>query len=692
MFTVIWRSLALLAASVFCAFGQADWPTWAGGPQGTRYSSLSQINRDNVGQLQVAWTYDTEDAFAGSEIECTPIVVNGVLYATTPKARLFALNAATGKELWSFDPAAGRRVGKYRLRGIAYSDGKIYFPFQQFLYAIDAATGKPVAGFGNAGRIDLRRDLGRDYRELSVSMTSPVAVYKDLVIAGSIVSETLPSAPGDIRAYDARTGALRWTFHTIPHPGEPGYESWPKDAWTFIGGANNWTGMTVDADRGLVFVPTGSAAFDFFGANRAGDNLYANSLLALDAATGKRVWHFQTVRHDIWDRDLPAPPALVRVMRDGKAVDAVAQTTKSGFVYVFDRATGKPLFPVESRRYPASDAPGERAAATQPLPVQPPPFARQRLTEDLLTDRTPEAHAEVLERFRKLRSAGQFAPPSLEGTIVFPGFDGGAEWGGAAFDAQTGLLYVNANEMAWVLRLVERKANASASSTSGKELYAAQCASCHRPDRRGSPPEFPSLEKIADNMTETEVLGVVRQGAGRMPSFASLPADQLRAVVRFVYYGVDASALASAASPGDQRFGIDGYNKFLDRDGYPAVKPPWGTLSAVDLNAGKIAWQVPLGEYPELSLKNTGSENYGGPVVTAGGLVFIAATNFDNKIRAFDKATGKLLWESRLPAAGNATPAVFEVNGREYITIACGGGKSKMPPGGSYVTFVLPQP
>ncbi len=446
--------------------------------------------------------------------------------------------------------------------------------------------------------------------------------------------------------------------------------------------------------RGIVFVPTGSAAFDFYGANRVGDDLLANSLIALKAETGERIWDFQTVRHDLWDRDLPTPPALVTIKHDGKRVDAAAQITKSGWVYVFDRETGKPLFPVEYHKYPPSDMDGEVAADTQPLPVKPPPFARQMLSADILTERTPQAHESVLQRFQKLRSAGQFVPPSLNGTIIFPGLDGGGEWGGPAFDPQTGYLYVNSNEMAWVLKL--DPVDLSAKASSGRQSYLNNCASCHRADMKGTPPEFPSLVNIGNKLTENEVEEMIRQGGGRMPSFARLPSREIDAIMRYVVYGEDTAVKAAdnKPSPIDLKYRFDGYNKFLDPDGYPAMQPPWGTLNAINLNTGEFVWKIPFGEYPELArqgLQNTGSENYGGGVVTAGGLFFIGATVYDKKMHAFDKSTGQLLWQTLLPAAGNATPAVYEVNGKEYIAIACGGGKSKKdPPGGTYVAFALP--
>ncbi|HYM09763.1 MAG TPA: PQQ-binding-like beta-propeller repeat protein, partial [Bryobacterales bacterium] len=439
--------------------GYREWKVYGGGPHNLRYSALRQINRTNVRQLEVAWTFDTGDAFPGSEMQCNPIIVGGTLYATTPKLRVIALDAASGRLRWSFDPNEGKKVlGKQRNRGVTWwgdeRQQRIFFVAGHTLYALDAATGKSVPGFGNSGRVDLREGLGRPPRELFITATSPGVIYKDLLILGSLVSETLPASPGDIRAFDVRTGKIRWSFHTIPHPGEYGYDTWPKDAWQYIGAANSWGGMSVDVERGLVFAATGSAAFDFYGSNRIGDDLFANCVLALKAETGERVWHFQGVKHDVWDRDFPAPPSLVTVKRGGALIDAVAQITKSGHVFVFDRATGKPLFPIEYREVPASEVDGEVLAKTQALPLQPPPFARQQLTEDLVTNRTPEAHQAVLEQLRKLRSAGQFVPPSFEGTVVFPGFDGGGEWGGGAFDPETGLFYVNANEMAWILRLL----------------------------------------------------------------------------------------------------------------------------------------------------------------------------------------------------------------------------------------------
>ncbi|MBI4165297.1 MAG: PQQ-binding-like beta-propeller repeat protein [Acidobacteria bacterium] len=679
--------------------GYTEWKVYHGSPESIHYSNLNQINRDNVHKLAVAWTFDTGDAFKGSELQCNPVIAHGVLYATSPKARLFALDAATGKVRWIFDPYHGEKnSGLYRIRGITYwewgKDRRIFYAVRQYLYAINATTGKPVKSFGKDGRIDLREGLGRNPETVTVSINTPGIIYKDLLIMGSLVSEDLPAAPGDIRAIDVRTGKLRWIFHTIPHPGELGYETWPKDAWTYIGGANNWAGMSLDEKRGLVFVPTGSAAFDFYGGNRIGDNLFANTLLALKAETGERVWHFQGVRHDTWDRDFPAPPTLVTVRRDGRLIDAVAQPTKSGHLYVFERETGKPLFPIEYRKVPPSQVEGEVLAETQPLPLKPAPFARQEFTRDMIMRRTPETYGALLDWFDKVQNGGQFNPLSYRGSFIFPGCDGGAEWGGAAFDPETGVIYVNSNEMVFVMKIAERPVIGQRST--GRRAYASQCASCHREDMKGTPPEFPSLVKIGEKLSQAEIARIIREGRGRMPNFSHLGTDGIAAVTQFLSTGEDKEYTAPAGPLPAYwtKYTFGGYNKFLDKDGYPGFVPPWGTLNAINLDTGEYVWKIPFGEFPELAAKgltNTGSENYGGAIVTAGGLLFIGATDHDRKFHAFDKLTGKLLWEATLPAAGNATPAMYEIKGRQYIVIAAGGGKWGEPSGGSYVAFALPK-
>ena len=592
------------------------WATYAGDEGRSRYSALDQIHRENVRDLEVAWTFRTGDAREGnrSTIECNPIVVGGTMYVTSPRLKVFALDAATGQARWSFDPAGGgdpfaQAAHRHVNRGVTHWQGegeaRILFTAGTQLYALDAATGRPAKGFGKNGTVDLREGLGRDTADVEIWATSPGTLHENLLILGSSTSEgPRPAAPGHVRAYDVRTGEIAWTFRTIPYPGEFGYETWSEDAWETAGGANAWGGMSLDAERGLVFLATGSPAFDFYGAGRPGRNLFGNSVVALDAATGRRVWHFQAVHHDLWDYDLPCPPNLVTVVHEGDSVDAVAQVTKMGFVFLLDRETGEPLFEVEERPVPTSDVEGEVAYATQPFPTKPPPFVRQGFTEEDLTERTEEAHRYALERFEQSKAGPIYTPPSREGTIVFPGFRGGANWSGAAFDPATGMLYVNANEVPNLMTLVDAEPDAG----------------------------YP--------------------------------------------------------------LGHTGYNQFLDEEGYPAVEPPWGTLSAIDLNAGEIAWQKPLGAFPELlerGLPPTGTENLGGVVVTAGGLVFVGSTK-DEKFRAFDKATGEVLWETKLPAGGYAPPATYEANGRQYVVIAAGGGgKMGTPSGDAYVAFALPE-
>jgi quinoprotein glucose dehydrogenase len=670
--------------------GQRDWPVYGGTPEDMRYSSLAQINRSNVKNLQMAWSFDTGET---GGLQTSPIIVEGVLYAYSPTQKVIALDARTGKLLWKFDSGI---VGRQPDRGLAtWTDGRqrrILAGIMNYVYALDAQTGKPITTFGEGGRIDLRENLGRDPKSVMIALTSPGVVYKDLLIVGGREPEALPAAPGDVRAYDVQTGKLRWSFHTIPHPGEFGYETWPPEAWKYSGAANNWGGMAVDPGRGIVYVPTGSSSSDFYGADRVGDDLFANCLLALDAETGKRLWHFQAVKHDLWDRDFPSPPVLVTVDRDGKQVDAVAETSKQGYVFLFNRVTGEPLFPIEYRPYPASNVPGEVAATTQPLPAKPAPYARQLFTEDMVTNRTPEAHQMALERFRKLRSEGQFVPFSAgKDTVVFPGFDGGAEWGGPAVDPETKILYVNSNDIVDYGAVEENTPN----DPTGRHVYLSQCAICHHDDLAGSPPDFPSLKGIGSRMSQKEIGAIIRQGRGRMPAFTSFPESYVTALEHFLVGIEDKKEMVSTGDAPPAKFRFSGYGKFYDPDGYPAVVPPWGTLNAINLDTGEFVWKIPFGEYPALAaqgMKNTGTENYGGPVVTAGGLVFIGATNFDKKFHAYDKATGELLWETTLPFAGNATPATYEIDGRQYVVIAAGGGKDlKSPSGGMYVAFALPE-
>jgi quinoprotein glucose dehydrogenase len=706
--------LAVLAVSCVAQLsaGDRNWPAYLGDKSASHYSSLAQITPENVGRLELAWTYHGGETRPDtSQIQCNPLVIDGVIYATTPALKVVAIEAATGRELWRFAPAEPNGVN----RGLAWwadgDDRRILFGTGHWLHAIDARTGVLIDSFGDHGRVDLSVGLGRDVTGLAIQANTPGAVYRDLIIMGMRLGEgPAPAAPGHIRAYNIRTGQIAWTFHTIPYPGEPGYETWPADAWQRVGGVNVWTGMTVDEERGIVFCPVGSAAFDFWGGDRVGDNLYANCLLALDAATGKKKWHYQFTRHDVWDRDPPSPPVLLTVTHGGKKIPAVAQTTKSAHVWVFNCETGESLFPVGETMVPPSDLAGEMLAASEPLPLKPVAFARQVFSADEITNRTPEAHRAVLNQFARLRPHVPFAPPSREGTIVFPGFDGGAEWGGPAVDP-SGVLYVNSNEAPWILTMVET----GHATSLGQQVYQQNCIGCHGADRKGNPvANIPSLLDLGARLNRDQAMEVVTKGRAVMPPWGFLTEEQRQAVVGYLFGETETAPARvpteadkeKTKAPGWQTYVSDkrtsatpppythtGYNRFLDPDGYPAIRPPWGTLNAIDLNTGEYLWRVTLGEYPELiaqGLPPTGTENYGGPLVTAGGLVFIGATR-DEYFRAFDRKTGKEVWRVKLPAAGYASPATYEVDGRQYVVIACGGGKLGTKSGDAYVAFALPK-
>lgn len=705
--------LALLLLSIVpfvAAAADSNWATYLGDKASSHYSTLKQITPRNVGKLEVAWTYRAGgmDTNNRTQIQCNPLVIDGVLYGTTPDLQLFALNAATGVELWRFNPTSVKGITKAGVnRGLVYwadgDDRRILFGCDHFLHAINASNGQRVASFGDGGAIDLKKDLGRDVSSLALQSSTPGVLYGDLLIMGMRLGEgPAPVAPGYIRAFNVRTGKLAWMFRTIPQPGEFGYDTWPPNAYQYTGAANVWTGFALDEKRGIVFCPTGSAAFDFWGGNRIGQNLFANCLIALDAKTGQRLWHQQLVRHDLWDRDLPAPPNLLTVTHRGKRIDAVAQVTKSGHVFVFDRETGEPLFPIREVPVPMSDLQGESAWPTQPIPTKPAPFSRQLFTYDDITDISPESHRQVLERFAKIRPHTPYLPPSRDGSIVFPGFDGGAEWGGAATDPD-GVLYVNGNEMPWVLTMVETKRKGTEPLASGEAIFTQICAACHGIDRQGNKAQnVPSLVDVEQRLKKPDVLALLKTGKGVMPSFDFLTENQRQLVVDYLL-GTALAPPVNDAGRKEELGGVDvlgtipytmtGYHRWLDTNGYPAIKPPWGTLNAIDLNTGEYRWRVTLGEWPELTAKGvppTGTENYGGPVVTAGGLVFIAASR-DEHLRAFDRKTGKELWKAKLPAAGYATPATYSVNGRQYIVIACGGGKIGTKSGDAYVAFALPK-
>ncbi len=586
-----------------------------------------------------------------------------------------------------------------RQRGLAYwadgQDRRVFTSAGTWLYALDATTGKPVRTFGDNGSIHLGRGLGLGGTP-SVRLNTPGVVYKNLLIVGGLIPENVA---GGIRAFDVRTGELKWTFRTIPRPGEEGYDTWPPDAWKTAGGASDWSGHSVDVARGIVYVSTETAGPDFWGGDRYGANLFANSVVALDAATGKRLWHYQIVHHDLWDLDLPAPPTLLTVTHQGKRIDALAQGTKHGLLFAFDRVTGAPLWPVHERPTTPSRLPGVKVWPTQPVPEKPAPLMRQRYTADDVSTISPMAQLLTTERFARSGNFGAMPPPSLDETILFPGPDGGFEWGGAAADPD-GVLYANVNEIPWFYRMVPTRGPDGAALSVGHRQYLVNCAACHGADRRGDVRGgMPALDALKGRRTAEQVSKVIVTGGGRMPPFDRLGERQRAAIVGFLLGNEPppspTPAPASTAGPPkeDPPYAFGGFQRWFDREGYPAIKPPWGTLNAVDMNTGEILWKVALGEYQELTARGippTGTENYGGPVVTAGGLIFIGASA-DETFRAFDKKTGKVLWQAALPFSGNATPSTYMADGRQYVVISAGGGKSNRPGGGTIVAFALPK-
>lgn len=698
-----------------------DYPIYGGNKAGNRYSSLNRIDTLNVKGLRIAWMYNAADIIdsdalkqkRAKQIQCQPIVVDKVLYGTTPDLELFALDAGTGKQLWKFKPF--KDSNEYGIinvnRGVTYWQNKkqkrILYTVGSRLYAINANKGEVVRNFGNNGIVDLHTGLAsrlnKEVQSLSVVATTPGVIFRNNFIIGSGVAESGEAAPGHIRAFDVITGKLKWVFHTVPQPGERGYETWPKDAYKKIGAANNWGGITVDEKRGVVYLGTGSPASDFYGGDRKGSNLFANCILALNARTGELKWYYQTVHHDLWDRDNPCPPNLATITRKGKKIDVVVQATKDGLVYVLDRDNGTSIFPIEERPVPINGLPGEYPWPTQPYPVKPFPFSRQVFTEDDITNISPEAHSYVSSLYKRFRSDNKFTPPSIQGTLLF-GYSGGAEWGGNAIDP-SGVLYQNSNDDPWILQMIDTAIlNKEIKSVSkGNGLYIKNCAGCHGQDRKGSGTQFPNLVNISNKRTFEQILEILRTGTGRMPSFQQISKGDRIAITDFLFnkeftkgpYG-NKSNRDTLIGKKEEIFGfkpayvIKVWKKLTDESGYPGVKPPWGTLNAIDLNTGNYLWKVPLGEYPELTkmgISITGSDSYGGPLVTAGGLLFIAATR-DEKIRAFNKRTGKVVWEFQLPAGGFATPITYEVNGKQYVVIAAGGGRGQKA-GGKYIAFSL---
>ncbi|MDP4251871.1 MAG: PQQ-binding-like beta-propeller repeat protein [Bacteroidota bacterium] len=712
--------LTLAAGLVLACNNTSDnsksWKVTGGSKTNIKYSGLQEIDSSNVSKLQIAWVYHTEhnDSANFGPMECNPIIVSNILYGVSPKMKLYAIDAATGQEKWVFDPADSMTNKTWPVksinmnRGVAYwedaDDRRVIFTAGNIVFELNALTGKLVLSFGKGGGLDLREGLGRkDVQDLFMAPTSPVMVYRNLFIVSGLVAE---NTPGHIRAFDVKTGEQKWIFHTIPYPGEPGFETWEDtSAYKFMGSTNAWPGFSLDEKRGILFAVTGNPSNDFYGGLRLGAGLFGNCILALDAASGRLIWYFQTVHHDVWDRDLPAAPALVSIFHEGKKIDAVAQTSKQGYIFVLDRETGKPIFPIVETPVPTDTRLArEKLWATQPVPVLPKPFIRESFTEADLNNLVDDSSfQDIKKRFGSYRSGPLFTPPSREGTIVFPGYDGGGEWGGPSFDPATGWLYVNANEMPWVLTMVENKPVAPVPHSNleaGKALYMQNCSRCHGPERKGGG-DYPSILGVEKKYNSAQFLQLLAGGKRMMPGFGYFNAEQKKALASFilndkkqqdaVYTGTDLNKKDND-QPQDL-YGFTGYNKFLTREEYPAVKPPWGTLNAINLNTGEYEWKIPFGEFPELKKKGipeTGRENYGGPVVTAGGLLFIGASS-DGKFRAFNKRTGKLLWETDLPAPGVATPAVYSIQGKQYVVIACGGSKWKGGrQGDALVAFALP--
>ncbi|MEZ5401278.1 MAG: pyrroloquinoline quinone-dependent dehydrogenase [Bryobacteraceae bacterium] len=691
----------LIAAALLAADPHTTWRDYGGGNDSSQYSALKQIHRGNVEKLKPAWKYATGD---GNKYFFNPIVIGRTMYVLAKNNSIVALDAATGRELWAHAAEPGTKV--ITNRGINYwqskdgSESRLLYASNHALRAIDAKTGRSIASFGEGGKVDLKQDLGRDPASFAlVQSTTPGRVFEDLLILGSATNQGYGSAPGDIRAYDVRSGKLVWSFHTIPHPGEFGYETWPKDAWKNVGGANVWGEFSLDEQRGILFAPTASAKYNFYGADRAGMNLFSDCLLALDARTGKRIWHYQMVHHDIWDYDDATAPKLLTVEHGGKRVDVVAQVSKQGFLWVFRRETGEPLWPVEERAAPKSDMPGETTWPTQPFPTKPPPFSRQSFTVD---DLNPYLSAADRARFKdeilSARNEGLFTPPGRRPTIQMPGNNGGANWAGAAVVPDKGLLYVVSKDLPCLLRLEPEstaKTNAADSPEQrGLAVFAASCQACHGADRRARE-NVPAIADVALRLTRDQIIGVTRNGRGPMPGFPRLSDSQVDDLIAYLYNPARAVNAPAGSGETPERY-VSGFGFMIASNGLSAIKPPWSSLTAYDLNEGTILWQIPLGEVPELAAKgitDTGTHYPKvGPVVTAGGLIFTGTR--DKKVRALDSSNGKVLWEAEVDAALEGMAAVYEVDGREYVVFCASAqvgltSSTQEPIRGAYVAFAL---
>lgn len=688
-------SLAALCGFVISTHSaDQNWPEYNGDGARSHYSLLNQITKDNVAQLKVAWTYASGGADTTrnrTQMQCNPIVINGILYGVSAGTQAFAVNAATGQPIWKTNITDN---GGTTSRGVTYwSDGKekcIFFGAGKYIYALNATDGSLISTFGENGRINLKTGIERPGADDYVTSNTPNTIYKNLLITGMRVNENETALLGDVRAYDVRTGKLVWTFRTIPAKGELGAETWPTNAREHFGGANAWAGMAIDRGRGIVYIPTGSAAYDFYGGNRPGNNLFANCLIALDAATGKRLWHYQLVHHDIWDRDPPCPPNLVTVTHKGKRVDAVVQVTKQGYIFMLDRVTGKPLFPIKETAFNFPAIEGEKAATTQPIPTLPLPFTRQTFTAKDFNAFVADRDS-LVDLLSKAKTGSAYIPITSSMTIFYPSTDGGAQWGGAATDPG-GMMYVPAKEIPVYTSLIKKEIPKNASSVTGAQLYQMNCAACHGADKMGNHDgSYPSLANLEKRLKPAQIETILQNGRGMMPSFTHIPDIERKAIISYLI-NQESKENIKIDSKTQVPYQHTGYNRWYDRNGYPVSQPPWGTLTAIDLNTGQRKWQVPLGEYKELTAKGippTGTDNYGGPLVTASGLIFIAGSR-DEQFRAFDKETGKILWQAALPAAGYASASTYSVNGRQYVVIACGGGKLNTKSGDKYVAYTLP--
>lgn len=667
-----------------------NWDQPGGNVRQTKFSPLDQINKENVKELEVAWIYNSGDM--SGNVQLNPSIINGIMYITTPAQVLIAVDATDGSEIWRFNPArAGEKFGGVN-RGISYwqsgDGGILLFTAQNFLYAVDMESGNPLESFGDRGRVNLNEGLMKPVDQMGITSPGAPVIFRDMVIVGGMSW----SSPGNISAFDIQTGNREWMFNTIPAPGEYGYETWgDRDFWRTGAGVNSWGGLAVDEQNEMVYFSTGQPKDDFFRPENKGEQLFGNSIVALNANTGERVWHYQAIHHDLWDLDLPAAPILADLKYKGNTVPGAIQLTKTGNTLLFNRITGKLLSEVEEVPVPASKLKGEFAYPSQPRVNWPEPFSKQVVTEADLTQRTPEAQAYAKEIFAE-SDAGWFIPPS-EKNILYYGIHGGAEWGGGSYDEEENVVFVNSNELAWLIRMRDINGDTAGEGqvSEGQAVYLKMgCAGCHGANREGQG-NLPDIQNLDSKYGSEEVVSIIKKGKNAMPAFAHIEEKDLQDLTKFLLDEEDASAVRISTERPE--FRSLGYNKFLDPDGYPATAPPWGTLNALDLNTGRIKWKVALGEHEELTEQGhpiTGTENFGGSIVTAGGLVFIGATR-DERFRAFDKETGEILWEVKLPYGGYATPSTYSVDGKQYVVVpATGGGKLGGKTGDAYVAFRLP--